>query len=198
MFKYDSVETVQRLSDMGHVNWKAWSLIIACLALAAYSFGLVYEGFIADHYFGFFSYPFIDEPAAWRTYQRLPANARAAEREIAARRLIEADPTNPDSWAAISYVEFLKAGAMSPKAIEALDHSYAVSFFDRQGGVWRIGFALEHWRDLPPSLRKDVLTEAQVAAKDPVLAPKLKARLQQVQSPEGRLAAFLILAQSRT
>lgn len=195
MFGYDFVETVQRLSDMGRVNWKAWSLIALCLALATYSFGLVYEGFIADHYSGFFSYPFVDEPAAWRAYQRLPANAPVAERDVAARRLIEADPTNPDSWNAISYVEFLKAGAMSPQAIEALDHSYAVSFFDRQGGVWRIGFALEHWRELPSSLRGDVLTEARVMLRDPTLGPKLKARLQQVQSPEGRLAAILILAQ---
>jgi hypothetical protein len=118
-----------------------------------------------------------------------------AERELAARRLIEADPTNPESWDAVSDVAFLRAGGMSPEAIEALDHSYAVSFFDRPGAVWRIGYALENWAALPPALRADVLTEAHVALNDPVLGPRLRLRLGQVQSPPGRLAAALILAQ---
>jgi hypothetical protein len=182
-------------ADMGGVNWKAWSLIAICLVLAVWSFGLLYEGFIADHYSGLFTYPFIDKPAAERAYQRLPTSATVAERELAARRLIEADPTNPDSWNAVSYVEFLKAGGMSPKAIEALDHSYAVSFFDRPGAVWRIGYALENWAALPPSLRQDVLTEARVALKDPVLGPRLRARLNDIRDPAGRLASLMILTQ---
>jgi hypothetical protein len=178
------------------VTWKVWRLIAVCLLLATWSFGLVYEGFIADHYSGLFTFPFVDEPAAERAYQRLPSDAPIAERETAARRLIQADPTNPDSWNAVSYVEFLKSGGvMSPKAIEALDHSYAVSFFDRTGGVWRIGFALENWAALPADLRKDVLVEAGVMLKDPVLGPRLRARLAQVQDPAGRLAAVMVLAQ---
>jgi hypothetical protein len=193
---HDFVETVQRLGDMPRINWKASILIAACLVLAAWSFALVYEGFISDHYSSTFTWPFIDEPAAERAYQRLSPNAPVKEREIAAYRLIQADPTNPDSWIAVSYVEFLKAGSMSPKALEALDHSYAVSFFDRQGGVWRIGYALENWAALPPSLRKDVLTEADVALKDNVLGPKLKARLAQVKSPQGQLAAIMMQAQA--
>ena len=180
---------------MGQGNWKAWGLIALCLVLAVYAFGLLYEGFAAERYSGVFTFPFIDKPAAERAYQRLPPNASLARQEVAARRLIEADPTNPDSWDAVSYVEFLKAGGMSAGAIDALDHSYAVSFFDRQAAVWRIGFALENWAALPPALRADVLTEADVALKDPVLGLKLKARLAQVRSPPGRLAAVLILAE---
>ena len=84
---------------------------------------------------------------------------------------------------------------MSPAAMEALDHSYTVSFFDRQGAIWRVGYALENWPALPPALREDVLTEARVALRDPLLAPKLKRRLAQVRSPAGQLAVVLILAQ---
>jgi hypothetical protein len=179
---------------MGQGHWKAWGLIAVSLVLAAYAFGLLYEGFAAQRYFGVFTFPFIDKPAAERAFQRLPPNASLARQEVAARRLIEADPTNPESWDAVSYVEFLKAGGMSAGAIDALDHSYAVSFFDRQAAVWRIGYALENWAALPPALRADVLTEADVALKDPVLGPKLRARLAEVRSPPGRLAAVLILA----
>ena len=87
-------------------NWKAWSLIAICLVLTADLSGLFYEGFLADHYAGVFTYPFIDRAAAERAYQQLPPNASMAERETAARRLIQADPTSPDSWNAISYVAF--------------------------------------------------------------------------------------------
>lgn len=182
---------------MSRINLKAWGLMGLSLALAAYAFGLVFEGFIADHYSGLFSFPLVDEPAAWRAYRSLPPNAPIAVREVAARRLIRADPTNADSWCAISYVEFLKAGRMSPQAVEALDHSYAVSFFDRQGAVWRVGFAFENWAALPLELRKDVLAEAAVALRDPTLGPQLRTRLQSVESPAGRLAAILVVAQAQ-
>ena len=181
---------------MRQINWKACSLIAVCLVLASWSFALVYEGFVSNHYSSAFTWPFIDQPAAERAYQRLEPTATIKQREIAAQRLIEADPTNPDSWNAVSYVEFLKAGqVMSPKALEALDHSYAVSFFDRPGCVWRIGFSLENWAALPADLRKDVLAEANVALKDAWLGPKLKARLAEVKSPQGQLAALMMQSQ---
>ena len=175
-------------------NWKAWGLCAASLLLAAYSFGLLYEGFIADHYSAAFSFPFVDEPAAWRAYDRLTEKTPIAERQRVTQRLIMADPANPDSWNALSYSEFLKAGGMSPPALTALDHSYAVSFFDRTGGVWRIGFAMENWKDLPISLRKDVLVEAGVMLKDPTQGPKLRVRLKSIQNPVGRVAAAMVLA----
>jgi hypothetical protein len=181
---------------MPRIHWKALSLIVICLVGATYAFGMLYEGFIEDHYAGVFTYPFVDLPAAERAYQRLGPNASLAERAVAARRLVEADPTNPDSWTAVSYVENLKAGGMSEAAITDLDHSYAVSFFYRRGGVWRIGYALENWGALPVSLRKDVLTEAAVMLKDPTLGPKLRDRLKTIRSPQGRLAAAMILAQA--
>jgi hypothetical protein len=176
-------------------NGKAWFLAAVCLFMAFWSFGLLYEGFIQDHYSGIFTYPFVDEPAAWRAWRRLPDTAPIAEREIAARRLIQADPADSDSWLAVSYVEYLKAGGvMSPQALVDLDHSYAVGFFDRNGGVWRMGFALDNWQALTPKLREAVLTEAKVALKDPVMGPKLRARMQQVRNPAGRLAVLMMLS----
>lgn len=188
------VDMMHWLLDMPRRNWKALSLITICLFLAAYSFGLVYEGFIADRYTGVFTFPFVDEAGAERAYHSVRQDASLAEREAAARRLVEADPTNPDSWNAVSYAEFLKAGRMSPEALMALDHSYTVGIFGRAGGVWRISYALENWSLLSQSLRSEVIAEAQTALTDPVEGPSLRARLQQVHNPEGRLATVLILA----
>jgi hypothetical protein len=177
--------------------WTARCLAAACAALAAYTFGLVYEGFAADHYSSALITPFVDRPAARRAYQRLSFDAPAATREAAARRLVEADPANPNGWNAVSYARFLAAGKMSPAAIEALDHGYAVSAFDRRSAVWRIGFALDNWAALTPALRRNVLAEAGPASADPALAPELQARLRSVRSPEGRLAAALVMATPR-
>lgn len=181
---------------MAQMKWKAWGVAAASSLLAIYAFGLVYEGFVEDHYSGALTYPFVDEAAAWRAYRALPATAPLALRERRVRRLVEADPADAGTWTAVSYLEFLKGGRMTPAAVTALDHGYALSFFDRRDAVWRIGFALENWSALPVELRKDVLTEAAVALKDPALADKLKARLKAVSSPEGRLAALMVEAEA--
>jgi hypothetical protein len=175
--------------------FKVWSIAVIAALLSAYSIALLYEGFISDHYSGFWTYPFVDKPAAERAYDRLPANASGAERTAAAQRLVMGDPANPESWAAVAYADYVTNGRLTPKGVLALDHSYAVSFFDRRGAVWRINFALENWVALSPDLRKQVLTEAGVALKDSYLRPELKPRLLKIRSPEGRLAALLLLAQ---
>lgn len=176
------------------VDWKASALAAACAVLAIYAFGLLYEGFIADRYAGVFTHPFIDEPAAVRAYQRLPVNAPIAERAISATRLVQADPTNPNSWAAVCYADWLADGGPSPRVVQALERSYQVSFFDRHAALWRVGFALENWPALSPDLRQRVLVEARTALNDPLLGPKLRERLAGVRNPEGRLAALLILS----
>jgi len=180
---------------MNRSNLKAWVLSGVSLLLAAYAFGLLYEGFIADKYSGLLTYPFVDRAAAQRAYQRLSPNAPVAERMVASYRLAEADPANPDSWNAVADAEYRKSGGVfTPKVLTALDHSYAVSFYDRTGVVWRICFALENWNALTPELRKDVMTEAGVALQQPNVAPELKSRLKAIRNPSGRLTAYLLMA----
>jgi hypothetical protein len=176
------------------MRWKAWIVASIAALLSVYSLGLVYEGFVGDSYAGVLTFPLIDKAAAQRAYARLPTDAPAAERQAAALRLIQADPTNPQSWTAVAYADWTKNGRLSSTGVEALDHSYAFSFFDRRNAIWRVGFALENWGDLPPELRQDVITEARVALNDPVLAPELAKRLSAVRDPAGRLAAAMISA----
>jgi hypothetical protein len=175
-------------------NWKAWLAVSVSASLAVYCIGLLYEGFFSDRYAGSLTWPFVDKVAAEQAYDRLPANAPIAERAIAANRLIIADPASPESWNAVAYTDWLAHGSLSSAGLTALDHSYAVAFFDRPSAVWRTGFALENWPELTPALRKQVLEEAKVAIKDAHLAPPLRDRLKSIQNPSGRLAAALILA----
>jgi hypothetical protein len=178
-------------------NWKAWAVGIASGALACYSIGLLYEGFISERYSGLLTYPFVDKPAAERAYDRLGSSAAGPERAIAAQRLVTADPASPESWNAVAFDDWLAHGRrLSPAGLTALDHSYAVSFFDRPSAVWRICFALENWAEMTPELRKDVMAEAAVALKDPRLGPELRDRAKSVQGPEGRLAALMIVGSS--
>ncbi|HZC16320.1 MAG TPA: hypothetical protein VE309_06130 [Caulobacteraceae bacterium] len=175
-------------------SWKAWVVAAVALLLAFYSLGLLYEGFVSDHYSGVFTFPLVDKISAERAYGRLPATTPTAERAAAAQRLIEADPTNPESWTAVAYADWLAHGRLSAKGVEALDHSYAVSFFDRPGAVWRVDFALENWADMTPHIRQDALEEARVALKDPDLGPVMATHLKAIRSPEGRLAGLLLLS----
>jgi hypothetical protein len=168
-------------------------LIPVCLLLAVWSFGLLYEGFVADGYSGAFSFPLVDEAAAERAYGRLAADAPIGGQKVAVDRLIAVDPANPDSWNAAAYVAYEEAGDMSPAAREALDHSYAVSALDRTGGAWRIGFAFAYWSKLPSGLRDHVLAEARVRLQDPELGPPLREQLRDIDDPAGRVAAAALL-----
>lgn len=176
-------------------NTRAWIVAAASALGAAYCVGLLYEGFAADRYANLLTAPFVDKPAAERAYNRLAMNAPTATRVDAARRLIEADPANPESWTAVAYADWMQQRhALSPTGLAALDRSYEITFFEPEGAVWRIGFALDNWTALTPTLRQQVLAEAREALRDPLVAPQLKARLAHVSGAEGQLAATLILA----
>jgi hypothetical protein len=176
------------------IRWKSWAVAVAAGLLALYALGLLYEGFASGRYSGALTYPFIDKTAAERAYDRLPPGAPPPERAAAAERLIQADPANPESWTAVAFADRETHGRLTAKGLEALDHSYAVSFFDRPGAVWRVSFALENWADLTPQIRQDVLKEANITLNDPHLVTPMKAHLATIHSPEGRLAAQLLLA----
>ena len=175
-------------------NTRAWIVASVSALGAAYCVGLLYEGYAADHYSNLLTAPFVDKPAAERAYNRLATNAPTAVRGAAAQRLVEGDPANPESWTALAYVDWLQHGALTPAGVAALDRSYQITFFEPEGAVWRIGFALDNWTALTPALRQQVLAESREALRDPLVAPQLKTRLSRVRTAEGQLAATMILA----
>jgi hypothetical protein len=179
------------------LSWKAWILALVAAVLSVYSLAVLYEGFLAERYASVFTYPFIDKPAAERAYAALPAGAPAPARREAAWRLAQADPANAESWTAVAFADWTAHGRLTTEGVLALDHSYAVSFFDTGAAVWRVSFALENWAALTPQIRQDALIEAKTALKDPLLGPAMKARLRTIKSPDGRLTALLLLSDAR-
>jgi hypothetical protein len=176
---------------------KVWAIGASAAVLCLYALGLLYEGFIAGKYSDILTYPFADKPAAQRAYDGLGPTTPAGARGAAAGRLARANPADPESWNAVAYADWLEHRGLTRAGLLALDHSYALAFFDRHQAVWRVSFALENWQGLTPELRKDVLEEAAVALRDADLRPRLSERLRTVQSPAGRFAAALIRASNR-
>jgi len=107
------------------------------------------------------------------------------------------DPTNPEAWNAIAYVDREAHGRLSPEGVSALDHSYAVSFFARRVAVWRVTFALQNWDALTTQTRSDAIREATLSLHDPYLAPQMRQSLHSITNPAGRLAALLLLATTK-
>jgi len=107
---------------------KTWAIGVSSALLAAYGAGLFYEGYVADHYSGALTFPFVDRAAAERAYGALPQTAPLASREAAAARLLKADPASARSWALASYMDWLEHGRhLTPAGVAALDRSYTMS-----------------------------------------------------------------------
>jgi hypothetical protein len=170
-----------------------WVIAVLAAAASLYAAGLLYEGYASKTYSSLMTFPFVDAPAAERAYAALPASASGAARVAASARLALGDPANPQRWAAVAYADWRARGEMTPAAVAALDHSYALGFFDRSIAVWRVSFALQHWDRLTPEIRQDALAEARTALQDRTLAPLLRKALTSISNPSGRVAAALLL-----
>lgn len=169
---------------------------VASALLFAYSIGLLYEGWICHGCASTLTFPFGDDAAAERAYADLPATASAAARSAAAWRIARSEPANPEGWSAVADADARAHNRLTAAGLQALDHAYAVSFFDRPTAVWRIGFAYDHWSQLTPELRKDARAEALAALTDPGLTDEAKARLKAVSDPAGRLQAAILVAEA--
>ena len=174
---------------------KTWAIGVSSALLAAYGAGLFYEGYVADHYSGALTFPFVDRAAAERAYGALPQTAPLASREAAAARLLKADPASARSWALASYMDWLEHGRhLTPAGVAALDRSYTMSPFDHYAGPWRINFALENWDVLRRDQRGMVMAETNwLFQHDTGDAADLKARLKTIHNPVGQAIARLEL-----
>jgi len=174
---------------------KTWAIGVSSAILAAYGAGLFFEGYIAKGYVGAMTFPFVDRPAAERAYDSLPVNAPFAVRQAAAARLLKANPASAESWALVSYMDWLAHGdRLTSVGLDGLDRSYTMSPYDHDVAPWRDNFALENWDSLTPPLRQAVTSEMNwVFQQDYVVALDLKARLKTVKNPAGRAFARLEL-----
>jgi hypothetical protein len=98
-----------------------------------------------------------------RTAAGLPPGPRRDALLAHARRGIDRAVATRPGWAAAivvaTYVHGL-AGSDIGRAREALAASYAAAPFLHDGGMYRIGFGLDHWADLPEPTRNSIVDEA--------------------------------------
>ncbi|MDP3737865.1 MAG: hypothetical protein Q8R02_10770 [Hyphomonadaceae bacterium] len=81
----------------------------------------------------------------------------------AARQSVATDPSRASAWAKLAYLEYVKAGKVTPAALGALSKSMeACPFCDRALIRWRFNFVLANWAAMPEALRLRAFEQADV------------------------------------
>lgn len=119
------------------------------------------------------------------------ASLDAAEREV--RRALALSPYSNSARLRLTYIDTVRRGSLGPAGMAQLSRSYDLVPLDHTVAAWRVRFALEHWDELSPALRKSVEAEAMAFGRTGSRDADVKASLAAVQNPEGRLAAALWL-----
>jgi hypothetical protein len=85
-----------------------------------------------------------------------PPNLSAAAE--ANRRIVALAPYDSSARLRVAYIDSLD-GKLGDEGLAALALSYQLLPFDQYVSTWRIGFALNHWGDLTPEIRRAVEAE---------------------------------------
>jgi len=174
---------------------KVWAIALTSATIAAYGLGLFYEGLLARQSSDTMTFPFVDRVSAGRAYDNIAENAPVSQRAMIVDRLLKANPASGQSWALLSYVDWLRNGKhLSPAGVAALDRSYGLDPYDHDLGPWRVNFALENWDALSRNQRGIAISEASwILQYDWRASPDLKARLKTIRNPAGQAMAKLEL-----
>lgn len=119
-----------------------------------------------------------------------PGPARLDEAAAAARAAIALYPYDMQAWLSLIYIDYRQHGGLTPHGVQLLRQSYNLIPIDRDAGVWRVQFALEHYPQLPEDLRTEVREEV----RELWFARKkndLQLVIKRIQNPVGHLAAAL-------
>lgn len=123
-----------------------------------------------------------------------PTDPTSALKEVEAGLALA--PTAATSWLRITDLEARRSGALTPRAVEALERSYDAAPLGPDVTAWRLTFLFERWRELPPGMRAHALAEMRVwAARKGSPAPQM---VETLRDPAGRLAAQMALDLARS
>ncbi len=101
--------------------------------------------------------------AAQLVLLRPPIDMNAAE--SLTRKALERSPARAESWARLAYIELLRKGTLTDKALEYLDHSFVVEPAGyKQFMLWRLEFMFSHWSQLSPSLQEATMRSFRIMA----------------------------------
>jgi hypothetical protein len=119
-----------------------------------------------------------------------PTPAALDQAAAASRAALGLYPYDMRAWLSLLYVDYQKTGKFNPQSVFLLQRTYSLVPVDRDYGVWRVQFALEHFQQLPPDVKVNVreeLVDLWFARKKNNLAQVLKG----LRNPVGHLAALL-------
>lgn len=169
-------------------RWKLAALgALAATAFAAGAMSIVtYAG-------GWVAVPLADvyDRRAYDLLNRSRDPAALDRAEVELNRALGLAPYSNTARLRLAYIDSLRHGTLSPAGRSYLSRSYDLVALDHTVAAWRIKFALEHWRELTPSLRDEVQQEAMAFGRLGSEDADVRAALKTVQSPEGRVAAGL-------
>lgn len=101
--------------------------------------------------------------AAQLTLLLPPIDMNAAKRLT--RKALERSPARAESWARLAYIELLREGKLTDKALEYMDHSFVVEPAGyKQFMLWRLEFMFTHWAELTPALKGATLRSFRIMA----------------------------------
>ncbi len=81
----------------------------------------------------------------------------------AAQRAVKADPSRAGAWAELAWLDYSKAGKVTPAALDALEQSMDACPVCNQDLIrWRFNFVLANWRDVPDDLRRRAFEQADI------------------------------------
>lgn len=112
-------------------------------------------------------------------------------------QMVEAAPSDAMAWLRVAIVENDREGACGPDCINAVSNSYRAAPLARTIFAWRARFALEHWDQMPPSIRQKTLDHMTIEWKTRPGRRDVQGLAAVVHNPSGRLAVNLVLADLR-
>jgi hypothetical protein len=107
------------------------------------------------------------------------------------RQAIAQNPYDIAAWLRIASADALRHGRLGPEGVAALGRSYDLVGVDPYVATWRVGFALQHWEDLPPEIKAAAREEAMAAGRPWTHREKMLKVLGGVQNPRARITAAL-------
>ena len=120
-----------------------------------------------------------------------PKGLSASLQDQAARDTLAARPVDASAWLRLAYADALRNRLLTPQGVYAFKTSYTMAAYAGINAAWRVAFALNHWDELDPDTKRQVVAELKALRLD---APRLDAarvRIGRVTNPVGRYYAFL-------
>jgi hypothetical protein len=170
-------------------------LLIAALSLLAlYALGLLYEMDWAPAGCCGFTWPTPNPAQAERlVLAKDPKGLDAAAQRKAAAGILAARPADANAWLRLAYADRLAHGKLTGEGRHAFEMSYLTAPYAAENASYRVAFALENWGDVSAQTRTDCVKEIDMIKGDYRFSKDLRASIQAVHNPLGRMAGMLMV-----